>query len=81
MYFIVFSLYKWCSYRFNYVACVRLHKIMPIMLALYLMLLHIYYAINYAGIIDSGLVANQCLYVPRVHDDMYNTLARPLIYI
>ena len=55
MYFIVFSLYKWCSYRFNYVACVRLHKIMPIMLALYLMLLHIYYAKNYAGIIDSGL--------------------------
>ena len=36
-------------------ACVRLRKIMPIMLALCLMLLHIYYAKNYAGIIDSGL--------------------------
>ena len=30
-------------------------KIMPIMLALSLMLLHTYYAKNYAGIIDSGL--------------------------
>ena len=29
---------------------------MPIMLALCLMLLHTYYAKNYAGIIDSGLI-------------------------
>ena len=34
--------------------CLRIHKIMPIMLALCLMLLHTYYAKNYAGIIDSG---------------------------
>ena len=42
--------------KFKYAACVRIHKIMPIMLALCLMLLRTYYAKNYASIIDSGLV-------------------------
>ena len=40
-------------------ACIRLHKIVPIMLVLCLMLLDTYYAKNYAGIIDSGL------YIPK----------------
>ena len=37
----------------------EISKIMPIMLALWLMLLHTYYAKNYAGIIDSGLTRPQ----------------------
>ena len=41
--------------KFKYAACICIHKIMPIMLALCLMLLHTYYAKNYASIIDSGL--------------------------
>ena len=36
---------------------------MPIMLALCLMLLHTYYAKNYAGIIDSGLFNGETLRV------------------
>ena len=44
--------------RFNYVACTHIRKIIPIMLALCLMLLQTYYyAKNYAGIINSGLVS------------------------
>ena len=43
--------------KFKYATCIHIRKIMPIMLALCLMLLHTYYAKNYASIIDSGLTS------------------------
>ena len=54
MYYIVLDC-KNVIIKFKYAACVHIRKIMPIMLALCLMLLHTYYAKNHAGIIDSGL--------------------------
>ena len=42
-------------FRLNGAIMRHIYKIMPIMLALCLMLLHTYYAKIYAGIIDSGL--------------------------
>ena len=66
MYFIVLDC-KNGAIKFNYAACAHIRKIMPIMLALCLMLLHTYYAKNYAGIIDSGLVTSTKINVRALH--------------
>ena len=50
-------------------ACSYICKIMPIMLALCLMLLHTYYAKNYAGIIDSGLKGVHRSFLPSYLDE------------